>query len=337
MKILFLVLSGFFFFACFNKDPYELWQEQPNQKIVFMSRYDALTGELYLLDKDNRVTRLTENDRHDDTPSLSADGRKVAFMAGDERDTASWEIYVIDLQTHVETRLTDNAVGDVHPDWSPDGSRIVYASFQDDAGNPAAVADICVMNADGSGFLRLTDNLCQDGEPAWSEDGSRIAFVSSRHSGTAAREELFIMDRDGANPRRLTSPPAGWESDHQPDWSPDGSSLVFCRYRGVRPWTDIANLDTLQQRWYQLIPWNVCRVDTLGSVQALTDVEYAATQPVYSGDGAGILCNWWDCQVSGNQLTGVNHTFVLIGRDGGDPVRMIPDIGYTRTMENFDW
>ena len=48
-----------------EEDPYALWKEQPNEHIVFMSKADSPEGELYLLDKDGQITRLTDNNRHE--------------------------------------------------------------------------------------------------------------------------------------------------------------------------------------------------------------------------------------------------------------------------------
>ncbi len=51
-----------------------------------------------------------------------------------------------------QTRLTSNAVSDLEPNWSPDGSRIAFVSNRD--GN----YEIYVMNADGTGQARVTNN-----------------------------------------------------------------------------------------------------------------------------------------------------------------------------------
>ena len=63
-----------------------------------------------------------------------------------------------------QTRLTDNPADDGRPIWSPDGSRIAFASDRD--GN----WEIYVMNADGSGQTRLTDNPAWDFSPSWSTE-----------------------------------------------------------------------------------------------------------------------------------------------------------------------
>jgi Tol biopolymer transport system component len=67
------------------------------------------------------------------------------------------------------------------------------------------------MNADGSNIRNLTDGT-GGLSPVWSPDGQHIVFTSMRRN---ARSELFIMDRDGANPHSLlenkaTSENASW-------------------------------------------------------------------------------------------------------------------------------
>ncbi len=71
------------------------------------------------------------------------------------------EIEVVTVSGATVTRLTNNSVNDLSPTWSPDGSRIAFAS--DRTGN----LDIFAMNADGSGITRLTSNSAFESEPAW--------------------------------------------------------------------------------------------------------------------------------------------------------------------------
>jgi Tol biopolymer transport system component len=323
-------------FSCKPVDPYSLWQEQPNDVIVFMSRADSPEGELYLLDKDNNITRLTTNSRHENNPALSPDGRKVAFNAGDQDDMLTWEIYVLDLETHAETRLTDNSVIDAHPDWSPLGEKLVFGSFRDVGGNPAGAADIYVMNADGSNQVALSPTPWEDNDPEWSPDGSMIAFKSTRNSLLDAREEIFIMNSDGSFVRQLTTT-SGWQSDHDPSWSPDNKTVVFNRYEGSRPWTDMTNLDTFRFRWQELSPWNTHATDLTCLTTRLTETEDGGGLPTYNADGSKVLFLYLDYIISGDELVGAYHRLILMDPDGSEQEQMIPDDRHTPTLEYYDW
>jgi Tol biopolymer transport system component len=59
------------------------------------------------------------------------------------------------------TQLTHDPAIEGRPAWSPDGTRIAFASDKD------GDSEIYVMNDDGSGLIQLTDNSAFDGWPAW--------------------------------------------------------------------------------------------------------------------------------------------------------------------------
>ena len=81
------------------------------------------------------------------------------------------EIFVLDRHGGAPLQLTDNDVFDGNPDWSPDGSRLVFTSGNRDGG-----LEIYMMNADGSGTVQLTDDDVDNGAADWSPDGTRIVF-----------------------------------------------------------------------------------------------------------------------------------------------------------------
>ena len=120
------------------------------------------------------------------------------------------------------TRLTNNPYYDDMPDWSPDGSRIVFSSDFGDW------IDICVMNADGSGQTRLTYGPGYESSPDWSPDGSRIAF-----SLEADTHHIYVMNADGSGQTILTYDPADRDPMYlDPAWSPDGSRIAYT-YLGI--------------------------------------------------------------------------------------------------------
>jgi Tol biopolymer transport system component len=82
--------------------------------------------------------------------------------------------------------------------------------------------EICVINADGTGFKQLTnDPKATQANPAWSPDGSKIIFDSNREGG---RSQIYVMSPDGSGIARVTHDEF---NDAQPRWSPDGSKIAF--------------------------------------------------------------------------------------------------------------
>jgi Tol biopolymer transport system component len=140
------------------------------------------------------------------------------------RGTDVWpsHIYVMNLDGSGLKRLSapTNTPIDTDPVWSPDGSKIAFASggFND-------LADIFVMNADGTGRVQLTESGSyltyeQSWGPAWSPDGSKIAFYGIR----TGQSGLYVMNVDGTNVR-LIDQDVGCCS--RPSWAPDNIQLVF--------------------------------------------------------------------------------------------------------------
>ena len=134
------------------------------------------------------------------------------------RRDGNFEIYTMNADGTIQTRLTNNTAHDTDPAWSPNGNKIAFVSNRD--GNN----EIYVMNADGTGQMNLTRNTVDDISPAWSPDGTRIAFTSSG----ASSSEIFVMNANGTGRVQLTNNMA---SDLDPTWSPDGTRVSFYSFR----------------------------------------------------------------------------------------------------------
>jgi Tol biopolymer transport system component len=81
--------------------------------------------------------------------------------------------------------LTQAPAWDYQPAWSPDGTKIAFASDRDDD------FDLYVMKEDGSGVERLTDEPGNQVFAAWSPDGTKIAFTGMRgHHDLGTRVEI---------------------------------------------------------------------------------------------------------------------------------------------------
>ena len=168
------------------------------------------------------------------------------------------------------------------PEWSPDGSRLAFQTFN----------EIKIINADGTGLLKLVDDVSERNRGiTWSPNGSQIAYIGSGPSedtlhtihianvdGSGSYQlpgsptllsavdwspdgtklvysnfmELSVINTDGTGKQQLTTvqqTQSGSTADVDPRWSPDGTKIVFTRYRDtVFGSTYVMNADGSNQR-----------------------------------------------------------------------------------------
>ncbi len=98
-------------------------------------------------------------------PVQSPDGKRLAF-------TAFNKIYTMDLPGGAPKRLTNLAVGEFMPTWSPDGSSIAFVTWSSGGGHIYKVA------ASGGTAQQLTGRASFYSSPVFSPDGSKIVFTS---------------------------------------------------------------------------------------------------------------------------------------------------------------
>lgn len=336
MKYLLALFSLVFLFGC-TSAPHlgEIINYTGASPIVFMSKAEEKSGELYLLN-DSNITRLTHNTRHENNPAFSPDRKKIAYHGGNESNPLTWEVYVLDLKTGVETQITHNNIIDGHPDWSPDGTKIVYASFEKN-GRPAGVAELKVFDILTNKTYQLTHNTWEDNDPEWSPDGTKIIFKSNRDTKVPAREEIYVMNSDGTDVKRLTKT-TDWNSDHDASWAPDSNSVVFERYEGKKvPWNYIANLTYLAAHTKDLLPWNIYSVDLLGNLTQLTNVRQIAFLPVYSSDGTSLMYMTIDFIYQNGQVVGAEHKLIETNADGKNPHEISLGKKHLYELQYFDW
>jgi Tol biopolymer transport system component len=183
-------------------------------------------------------------------------------------------IFTIGVDGKGERRVTRAPVGasDEQPDWSPDGSRIVFTREYDDK-----PFEIWSVRPDGSDLRQIdpgcppgipSTQICEEVEPAWSPDGKKIAFFNPFGKLKTIRGEewievgaIAVMDVDGSNRRQLTQRRRPTSSeDHEPVWSPDGTRIAFMRWNSTASPPNgraifVVNADGSGLR--QVTPWNL--------------------------------------------------------------------------------
>jgi Tol biopolymer transport system component len=129
--------------------------------LVFDSSCRVPGIQFYLFDSqtgDTRKLTSSEPDTHSH-PAWSHDGQFLAFSAN---FNSNQDIYILNLITNKQVRMTDHPAKDKMPSWSPDDSQIAFVSDRD--GND----EIYIMNVDGSDLSNLTQHPADDWYPSWS-------------------------------------------------------------------------------------------------------------------------------------------------------------------------
>ncbi len=198
----------------------------------------------------------------------------IAFTRYTDASRSAGSIFTIAPNGGGERRVTRALarVVDYQPDWSPDGSRIVFERWF-----PDKPSETWSVKPDGTD-LRQVDpgcpdripatQICEENAPAWSPDGRRLAFEWAYGKEKQIRGEnwievsaIAVMDADGGNVRQLTQlrRPTSSE-DKAPVWSPDGRQIAFQRENSTAKPVDnraifVVNADGTGVR--RLTPWQL--------------------------------------------------------------------------------
>lgn len=156
------------------------WSPESTE-LIFVSNYDGDEELWYVTPDGLNLWQVTDNDRIDREPAWSPviGSREIAFVS-DVGGLNQVEIYSIELSEPgvplVYRQLTNSANSSYAPAWSPDGTKITFAS--DRRGS----SEIYIMNADGSNEVRINtgERSAEYLAPVFTPDSERIAFVSNR-------------------------------------------------------------------------------------------------------------------------------------------------------------
>jgi eukaryotic-like serine/threonine-protein kinase len=188
----------YFFFAAYRNGRSDIW---------------ALEEKPGLLHKKNQLPlQITAGPVSYSAPVASPDHSRL-FVIG-EQPRAELQRYDPKLRQFAPY-LGGVSAGEI--DFSRDRQWIAYKAYPDDT--------LWRSRVDGSEKLQLSSPPMLAAMPRWSPDGKQVAFVGVS-PGTVGK--IFLVSSEGGSPEELL--PADKDNEDDPQWSPDGSSLLFAQY-----------------------------------------------------------------------------------------------------------
>jgi Tol biopolymer transport system component/DNA-binding winged helix-turn-helix (wHTH) protein len=195
-----------------------------------------------------QFTQVTQGGESSDWPALSRDGKLLAYSS--EKDGMS-DLYVKQITGGQPIRLTYDGAGNTMPDFSPDGSKIVFRSNHDGGG----IYEIAAFG----GETRL---LAREGlNPKYSPDGAKVAFWTGDSTVVATvpgNGTVWVVPSKGGTPVRVGT---RLTTARRPIWSPDGRRLLVIGYASDKLW-EASSLD-----WWT--------ISTNGDVNTKTEIRDA--------------------------------------------------------------
>lgn len=144
---------------------------------------------------------------------------QIIYVGG---EVGNVKLYRADQDGAREVVLMSSKEPILSPDWSPDGTKVVYVSFE---GRKPAIYLQTIATGQRE---RLTNFPGLNGAPQFSPDGSSIAMCLSKDGNP----EIYVMNLGSRQLRRVTD---HFGIDTEPSWTADGRAIIFTSNRGGKP------------------------------------------------------------------------------------------------------
>ena len=253
-------------------------------------------------------SRILYASTHLDPKAADEQREELELRASGKERRYAWDydehfdLFVHDLQSGKDERLTEALGYDAEGSYSPDGKWIAFTSTRHafaaelslaDAErlqrDPSYFGEIWIMPAEGGEAKRLTQTPGYDGGPFFSPDGTRILWRRFDEAGVIA--DVYTMQLDGSDVRRLTD--FGCMS-WAPYYHPSGEYVFFAANKEGFANFEIYIVDAAGAKQPVRVTWTD-RFDGL-PVPSPDGTRIAFTSSRKGGEGAQIFLSQWNHQ-----------------------------------------
>ncbi|MCU1238189.1 MAG: peptidase dipeptidylpeptidase domain protein [Candidatus Solibacter sp.] len=176
---------------------------------------------------EQKKIQISTGDASESYPSISADGKRLAYSARESSRVSAFHVFVRELPSGKPLQLTKGEGNDIAPVWSPDGGTLAFLRVLE------GKRECIVIPADG-GEERKIAELGPAGdasqampEISWNPDGKSLIVVQNADKQLPGLATLAL---DSGKLVRITNPAEGSEGDSTPAVAPSGSSIAFVRH-----------------------------------------------------------------------------------------------------------
>jgi len=235
---------------------------------------------------------------------IDATGQRIVFAS--TRHSVHPDLYVKSVDGVAVTQLTSDAASDVQPAFSPDGSRVAFASDR------AGQWDIWIIDLNGGPPVQVTSSPAEEIHPSWSPDGQRLVYCSLPANG--GQWELWITDTEAGAARRFVG------YGLFPEWSPVQDQIAFQRAR------------ERGSRWFSIWTLTLVNDEPRHPTELAASSTESMTLPTWSPDGKHVAfasAAMWPAQSDALNLTTASGVFdIWIMKADGRGKRRLTD-GHT--------
>ena len=226
-------------------------------RLAFIRSVDDESQLFLLPTTGGEAVQLTEHETSISSYAWSEDGSKIIFVApeprADEEEKAreagydaifvdegpngqqsgNWNnLWLIEVESGVERRLTDNDHRIGSFSVAPSGDRILFTSRTENRRNQQNRSEIQLLEVATGTMLQLTNNSAPEGRLSWAPDGSSFAYTA-RTDGEweLLLDKIWVMDLDGGSRRIVSGAFDGNIGNFV--WAPDASAILFSGLHGT--------------------------------------------------------------------------------------------------------
>ncbi len=211
----------------------------PDSRFIVYSRTVGTLDQVFVAAVDGSMRQqVTSGAESNWGPTLSPDGRTIAFVRSQEADSSIIGLYVIHIDGTGERRLTTGSIyGFDSTEWSPDATTLLFSADLQSDDVDTDYGDLLAVGLDGRPERRVVQAAADDIGPTWSPDGLSIAYLNKN----GGRSQVMIAAADGSGPHPI-SDVGDW---FNPQWSPDARHVLAVDGRAGGGQPIVAVLDPL--------------------------------------------------------------------------------------------